>query len=96
MEFKIRAAIGDPRGDLKVWEWLRALLEWLGTYGMSSDDTDIERMERIYRVKILLWRRTTDKYLDLIDNDRYIPDDKFARQQDRSLFDDDAYDTKKI
>lgn len=61
----IRAA-GDDR---PIWEWLQKLLEWLGTTGMSSEDTDIG-VNREYRVKIMLWRREMDGYLDLIDKQR--------------------------
>lgn len=78
VEFKINAARGDPRGDLKIWTWLRTLLVYLGTDGMSSEDSSIEGLEKVYRVKILLWRRDIDKYLDLIDNERGIADQKFA------------------
>jgi len=63
---------------LKLWEWLRTLLQWLGTDGMSSEDSSIEGFEKVYRVKILIWHRNIDQYLDLIDGERHIPDDKFA------------------
>jgi hypothetical protein len=58
---------------VEIWQWLLALLNWYGAEGMSSDETSAENMETIYRVKILVWRRNIDKYLDCIDNERKLP-----------------------
>lgn len=78
VEFKIAAATGDRRGDLKIWKWLHTLLKHLGTDGMSSEESSIEGLEKVYRVNTLPWRRDLDKYLDLIDNERGVADHKFA------------------
>ena len=63
VSFMIRTA-GD---DLQIWQWLEKLLQWLTVDGMSSEDTDVG-IDRKYHVKILLWRREMDEYLNLIDN----------------------------
>ena len=69
--------IRTAEGDLHIWQWLENLIEYLGSNGMSSEDTDIS-IDRKYRVKILLWRRNMDQYLKLIDKQRYGPDSGFA------------------
>lgn len=56
--------------DVHIWQWLETLLKKLGANGMSSEDTDIG-IDREYRVKLLLWRREMDDYLDMIDAQRY-------------------------
>jgi hypothetical protein len=43
-------------GDPVSWKWLKELLEHLGGEGMSSDDTDIEGYEVVYRTKTRAWR----------------------------------------
>ena len=53
--------------DRHIWQWLEQLLRWLGTEGMSSEDTDIG-IDRKYRVKMVIWRRNMDEYLEMIDN----------------------------
>ena len=58
--------IRTAEGNLHIWQWLGNLIEYLGSNGMSSEDTDIG-IDRKYRVKILLWRRNMDQYLELID-----------------------------
>ena len=58
--------IQTAEGDLHIWQWLENLIEYLGSNGMSSKDMDIG-IDRKYRVKILLWRRNMDQYLELID-----------------------------
>ena len=45
----------DP--ELPVWRWIKGLLEILGSDGMSSDETSVDNVETIYRVKVLAWRR---------------------------------------
>jgi hypothetical protein len=37
---------------------------------MSSDESSVEGMQTVYRVKILVWRRNIEEYLKLIDNQR--------------------------
>src|SRR5882762_1632341 len=59
--------------EVEIWRWLLALLNLYGAEGMSLDETDVEGMETVYRVKILVWRRNIDKYLDCIDNERKLP-----------------------
>ena len=54
--------------DLHVWEWLLELLRCFGSDGMSLDDTDTSNIRTIYRVKILVWRRNVDKYVQMIDD----------------------------
>jgi hypothetical protein len=53
--------------DRHIWQWLETLLQWLGTDGMSSEDTDV-RVDRRYRVKMVIWHRNMDEYLEMIDN----------------------------
>jgi len=59
--------------EVEIWRWLLALLNLYGAKGMSLDETDVEGMETVYRVKILVWRRNIDKYLNCIDNERKLP-----------------------
>lgn len=59
--------------EVDIWKWLLALLDLYGAEGMSSDETAVEGMETVYRVKILVWRRNIDKYLDCIDDERKLP-----------------------
>ena len=65
---EVKAADKDQDGDLHVWEWLLELLRRFGSDGMSSDDTDTGNIETIYQVKILVWRRNVDKYVQMIDD----------------------------
>lgn len=37
---------------------------------MSSEESDMEGMEIVYRVKVLVWRRDIKRYLEIIDNER--------------------------
>lgn len=63
---------------MRIWEFLSKVVKTLGTDGMSSDDTCIDDHEKVYHVKTLPWRRELDSYMDIIDNQRRIPDEKFA------------------
>jgi hypothetical protein len=74
----VKAADKDQDGDLHVWKWLLELLKRYGSDGMSSDDTDTGDIGTIYRVKILVWRRNVDKYVQMIDNERKMSADVFA------------------
>jgi hypothetical protein len=65
---------GDVAGDLEIWEWLQEMLEWYGQEGMSSDETDYEGLEVVYRVKVLPWRRDVSGYLDIIDRECKLED----------------------
>lgn len=77
---ELKAASGDLDGDLKVWKWLGELLKWYGQDGMSSEDTSVEGEETVYRVKILLWRRDIEKYLNIIDRQRIVDNDIYTNR----------------
>jgi hypothetical protein len=62
VNFKIRCNLSDK----PIWQWLKQLLDWLGTDGMSSEDTEVG-IGRSYRVKVLVWRRHMEEYMDWID-----------------------------
>ena len=64
---EVKTAAKNAETEVKIWQWLLSLLQWYGAEGMSSDETSVEGLEVVYRVKILLWRRNIDKYLDLVD-----------------------------
>ena len=66
----IKSEEKNEKGDLAVWKWLLDLIQWYRTEGMSSDESSVEGMQTVYRVKILVWRRNIDEYLKLIDNQR--------------------------
>lgn len=70
----MKTATQNADAEVKIWRWLLSLLQWYGAEGMSSDETSAEGMEIVYRVKILLWRRNIDKYMDLIDGERKQPE----------------------
>jgi hypothetical protein len=56
--------------DLQVWTFAQSLIERLGAGGMSSEDSDVEDGQPIYRVKIVVWRRRMEALLQLIDRQR--------------------------
>jgi hypothetical protein len=66
----IKSKEKDEKGDLAVWKWLLDLMQWYGAEGMSSDESSVQGMQTVYRVKILVWRRNIEEYLKLIDNQR--------------------------
>jgi hypothetical protein len=66
----IKSKEKDEKGDLAVWKWLLSLIKWYGAGGMSSDESSVDEMQTVYRVKILVWRRNIDEYLRLIDDQR--------------------------
>lgn len=66
----IKSKEKNEKGDLAVWKWLLDLIQWYGAEGMSSDESSVEGMQTVYRVKILVWRRNIEEYLKLIDNQR--------------------------
>jgi len=70
---EVKTAAQNAETEVKIWQWLLSLLQWYGAEGMSSDETSVEGLEVVYRVKILLWRRNIDKYLDLVDFERKQP-----------------------
>ena len=63
--------IQTSQDDSHIWEWLERLLLKLTPNGMSSEDTEVG-IDKKYRVKILVWRRSMEEYLDLIDQQRLI------------------------
>lgn len=65
---------GDPHADLEFWKWALTVIERLGAEGMSSDESCGEETathERIYRVKIMVWRRRMEDVLKIIDECRH-------------------------
>jgi hypothetical protein len=64
--------------DLDLWEWIQKVLEYLGPDGMSSEESAIEGIEKVYRVKIVEWRRNLDKEMDIIDRQRLLDSDIFS------------------
>jgi hypothetical protein len=83
LKFKVETSEGD---ELKCYQFLADLVNSLGTDGMSSEDTDVEGMQRLYRVKTLLWRREdVDKYLDIVDAVRGDPKSGFADQGSKPI-----------
>jgi hypothetical protein len=51
------------------------MIEWYGMDGMSSDETEYEGLEVVYRVNVLPWRRPeVTGYLGIIDNERKFRD----------------------
>lgn len=62
--------------DTHYWRWLLELLEQLGEYGMSSDDSGSsgrdDGYEDVYRVKILPWRHPDiASHMEMINVNRY-------------------------
>jgi hypothetical protein len=58
-----------------LWKWLRDLIMTLGTDGMSSEESDVDRMlnAKVLRVNVQEWRRLgIDEYVELIDAERQI------------------------
>lgn len=75
----VKAAKSDREKDLAIWKWLLELMRRLGSDGMSSDESDIEDLRTVYRVKILIWRRNIDRYVEMIDNERKLAGDIFSK-----------------
>jgi hypothetical protein len=79
VEWMIKLKANDPASDVEVWRWLGRLLKYLRADGMSSDESSVEGLETVYRVKIIIWRRReVDKYLDIIDQQRWVDADIWA------------------
>ena len=67
--------------DVPVWEWLSHLIKTLGECGMSSEESAVENdIEHVLRIKRMEWRRCIDKQLEIIDTERLVDSDIFARQ----------------
>jgi hypothetical protein len=74
----------EGANDVNIWEWLLKLVGHLGADGMSSEESGVEANEegvpqKVYRVKIMPWRRNIDRELAIIDK---------ARLQDKELYSD--------
>ncbi|KAG6372744.1 hypothetical protein JVT61DRAFT_7138 [Boletus reticuloceps] len=73
--------IEEGDSDVAVWEWLSCLIKTLGEDGMSSEESAVEnQIEHVLRVKQMEWRRCINHELDIIDTQRLLDDDIFARQ----------------
>ena len=57
--------IRTSQDDCHIWEWLECLLLHLTPNGMSSEETEIS-IDKIFRIKILVWCCSMDDYLELI------------------------------
>lgn len=69
---ELKEGEGDPDDDLKLWKWALEVLCRLKADGMSSDESGGENLgfDRVYRVKIMVWRRRMDDLLQFIDRGR--------------------------
>ena len=61
--------IRTSQDDRHIWEWLERLLLHLTPNGMSSEDAEVG-IDKTFRVKILVWHRSMDDYLEVIDRQR--------------------------
>jgi hypothetical protein len=68
----------EGEDDLPLWEWLQSVLQNLGSDGMSSEESGVEGIETVYRVKILEWRRNMERELDIVDKQRLLDSDLFS------------------
>ncbi|KAG9310119.1 hypothetical protein JVU11DRAFT_9732 [Chiua virens] len=79
--------------DVQVWEWLSRLIKTLSHHGMSSEESVVENdIEHVLRVKQMSWRRCIDKELEIIDTERLLDSDIFARQGAKPVKRIRAYD----
>ena len=63
------------------WRFYEAMLQRLGTDGMSSDDSEGGGLEETtYRVRKMPWRRAMESDLATIDNERLIDADLFSQR----------------
>ena len=81
----VKTSAKDEDGDLGVWKWLQDVLLRYQADGMSSDDTDTDGTGTIYRVKILVWRRNIDQYVQMIDDERKWSADIFSGSGAKSV-----------
>ena len=72
---------GDhQQGNLWIWMWLERLLERLGDQGMSSDESDEEGVEEVWRVRRMGWRQAeVEGYMDTIDMQPSLDRELFRR-----------------
>ena len=72
-----------PR-DLWIWKRMCETLQWYGQEGMSSEESEVEDLEEIYRPKHLPWRRKSAwEMMDLIDRVRGLPGQKSHSKKGR-------------
>ncbi len=66
----------DDDEERTLWKFFCNLLDTLGAEGMSSDETDIENVEyeRVFRLKVMFWRRDLSKHFGYLDQFRDDPD----------------------
>ena|SRR5215471_19946075 len=68
-------------GDHNAWQWLRDLLLTLQRDGMSSDESDVEDNQIVYRVTVMPWRRRdVANCMELIDSQRMNSDAGFSQR----------------
>lgn len=69
---QLKEGEGDPDKDLHFWKWALEVIKRLKAEGMSSDESGGENLgvERVYRVKIVVWRRRMEDILELVDRGR--------------------------
>src|ERR1700722_4167495 len=84
VEYMIKLKAGNKDNDLEVWKWFTSILEYLGPDGMSSDESSMEGVETVYRVKRLPWRRDIAGYMDIIDGQRHKDSDIFSAWDSKS------------
>jgi hypothetical protein len=68
--------------DVKIWEWLLELIKYLGADSTSSEESGVKIndkgiAQKVYRVKMMPWRRNINQELAIINK---------ARLQDRDLY----------
>lgn len=77
---QLRMATNEEE-DLGAWKWLKSLLDFLGADGMSSDESSsTDRLETVFRVKIMVWRRKMEDCMDIIDQQRIVDPEIYAAQ----------------
>lgn len=64
--------------EARTWEFLRDVVETLGTDGMSSDDSGLEDMAPILHTRAMPWRKNIQHELDIIDHSRSVDADIFS------------------
>lgn len=72
---KLKEDEGDPHNDLEFWQWALKVIQRLGAEGMSSDESVDELntprgQDRLYRVRIMVWRKRVEEFLKAIDECR--------------------------
>ena len=71
--------------ELGVWEWLSKILDYLGTNGMSTEESEEENHHTVFQVKIMYWRRDVGKYLNLIDAQQHKVSGLFSNARSKGV-----------